>query len=161
MKNANLKMPNLYSYTNAKKMKAGTYKYFGVQAGDIKSKVNKMWGPARRFTKLKYDSKKDRFNRMAFYGSEGQVSLYLMESELYEYRDIFDFYEIESMSFKSEKKEYEYSNVVKYFGKPDDVSKSDDFMLTIYDPNLMIDYEKYKGKWYAFDVTIFDPFNIY
>ncbi|WP_414043994.1 hypothetical protein ACMGE9_04120 [Macrococcus sp. EM39E] len=144
---ANIKLPYLYSYTNAKALKNGTFKYYGIKLGNTRKFMVNAWGaPNSSSTSRGYGST----DVTASYGSNG----YLYASLSYpSTKANINNTRIEYISIDDDYNKYELTKVNKYFGKPSHTYTSDGYKNYSYGDHLDITYKKIRYKWYVDEIT--------
>lgn len=148
LKYKNLKLPYLYNYTNAKALKNGTYKFYGIGIGNTKKFMVSSWGNPN------YSSTSRDGMELAgyyYYGVNENLTVAAYSKNRYTSTNNL---KIQSITISDRYKRYELSKVKKYFGTPSSTFTSDGYKYYHYGDILMICFVKSNGKWYVEDIDM-------
>lgn len=149
LKNKSLKLPNLYSYSNAKALKSGTYKYYGLKLRQNQPTMIKTWGNP-------VDSSVTRGSGLTTglytYGADWNVGVFTQANGT---KAAKSKYIIDSIIITQLDSKYELSKVRKYFGKPSSSYTSKTYISYDYGNRLSMSFSKSGSKWYVDTVNMY------
>lgn len=143
LKNKSLKLPNLYSYSNAKAMKSASFKYYGVQLRQNHPTLIKMWGSPKDSTISKTAG---MTGGMFTYGSGSNVGVFTMANGTSVSKNK---YIIDSIVITDFDRKYELTKIKKYFGTPTSTYSSKTYKSFDYGSYLNMSFTKVGSKWYV------------
>lgn len=148
LKNKSLKLPNLYSYSNAKAMKNASFKYYSLKLRQNQPTMLKTWGSPKSTTVTK------NFGFTVGSYLYGQNSNVLVSTLANGEKAPKNKYIIESFTVFDNSNKYELSKIKKYFGSPTSSSTNGSYKFNDYGNYVSISYKKSGSKWYVDTINL-------
>lgn len=148
LKNQQLKLPNLYSYNNAKAMKNAAFKYYGLKLRKNQPTMLKTWGSPKSTTVTK------SFGFTAASYLYGQNRNVLVSTLANVEKTSKNKYIIESFTIVDNNNKYELSKIKKYFGSPTSSTTNGNYKFNDYGNYVSMSYKKSGSKWYVDTINL-------
>lgn len=149
LKNQQLKLPNLYSYSNAKAMKNASFKYYGLKLRQNQPTMLKTWGNPANTSVVRSSG---LTTGDYIYGKDWNVSVF---TQAYGTKAPKSKYIIDSIVITQLDSKYELSKVKKYFGNPTTSYVSKSYISYDYNNRLSISFTKKGSKFYADTINMY------